>query len=1659
MTYPIQRGSLALLAIVAASTLTVALLAPASAAAATSAASPVSEGSPRANTFPERYSVNAAGDLAITGNTLMTCPASSSTCSEAQGGGGTSARFNNNSYSMVMVDIDDDPATINSSSADLQIPAQAPVLFAGLYWGAGASGDQAKGRPPVDAGTIRLRQPGATTYSTVTGSVTTLSTSGTNKTYAAFADVTGLVSAAGRGTYVVANVKGDLGVNHFAGWSLIVIYGDPAEPVRAMSVFDGLTSVSQGSPATIDVSGFRTPPTGPVRTALGVVAYEGDLGITGDQLLLNGSALSDVRRPATNYFNSSITTKTGRFAAKTPDFANQLGFDTGLIDATGRIANNATSATFRASSTGDQYYPAALTFSTELFSPRFAARKSVVDVDGDAVRAGDLLDYTLVLTNDVTVDNGDASIDTVITDALPDGATYVPGSLTVDGVAVADSGSIATVTDGALTLRVGTGADATRGGRLAIGASTIVTYSMRINADASDGAILSNDYRVAGTAATSGFAVTGVSNEARVTVVADTADLAIVKSVSPSALTAGQSATYTLRVSNAGPGSADSVDVTDSIPTGLTLISATGAEWSCAETAPSIRCTRPSLPAGADAPPIVVTVTVAEEAASTGSITNTAIVSSDTPDPDPSDNTSTLQTPIDRSADLAISKSHEGNAIPGASITYTVGARNEGPSVATGVVVDDVLPNYLSLVSASGEGWTCTTAIRCALDGSLAPGQSAEALTIVANILPTAPSQVGNTATVSGNEPDPTPGNNSATDESSTDRVFDGVESLSHPGKAIAGGPAIPVTVRSYNAGPGAVPAGADAVQTITLPAGTSLDGFSGTGWTCIPSTGSATSQPLTVLCALPLTIGWEADTSLSPLVLDIAVDAGETGDKTVAAILSTTSTVRDFDLANNKAVDIITLETGADLALTTVSSAVLIAGAPAKPLTFTVRNNGPIADSGPITVRFSRLSELALQPAAGSPWACTAPDDRVVCTLTGVPVAVGGTAPNLILSVSAPDPETLPGSFDLTGIVSSPQPDDDPSNDVATAPITIDTFADIWTAKTATPPTVNAGDTVTFTLTVSNGAPFGGPSAARDVYLNDDLGAGGLTIESITPDNSGLDCSASTISNVSCYLAILEFGSTASVTVVARTDASWTAPDRSFTNIVRATSSTPGGDRPPGQVTVTTDPSSRMELSKYIRGRAAGTQLTPGANATYTIDVANAGPTDARGAVITDTLPAQITPSVALGDGWICNIAGQRVTCATDRILPVGGAIPPIQVTGLVSPDAEGEVINGATVQPLSPGTPGDDTVTHRAGDVLDLDIAHFGPTLVTAGDDWRTTVSVRNNGPATEPGPIRVVVEEQSATPRRASGSGWVCDLDGRRVICTTPGPLSMGASLPAISIVSTTPPKGTQVDSVATVSGQRMDSDRSNNRSATSAVLERPADIAVRKQAQATTVAAGGTATYRVTVTNRGPGSTDDAQVIDSLPSGLSFDRSASDPRCSDEGASIQCSAGRALNSGASTTFRIVVRIDPALRGTVTNTVLASSSQPDPDPSNNRDRTSITVTPPTQPQIPLVSPPDTIKDRGQTELYERRPPTNAGQRARVTLTCTPILTRGTLTLGTPRGDVTYCRLVTRSDGSLWIDVPGTSPLSITLRLRAPAAPGFTAMDVTYRYRTSPG
>ena len=176
---------------------------------------------------------------------------------------------------------------------------------------------------------------------------------------------------------------------------------------------------------TIPVSGFQTPLSGPVRTKLGFVAYEGDRGLNGDSATLDGKALSDKVNAANNFFNSAISTGGQNITDKTPDYVNQLGFDAKLIGIDGFLANGATRATIGLKTSSDQYLPHVITFATDLYAPVIRAHKTVENLthpDGPT-RAGDRLRYTVTFANEGL----EAATGFVATDTIPADTTYVAG--------------------------------------------------------------------------------------------------------------------------------------------------------------------------------------------------------------------------------------------------------------------------------------------------------------------------------------------------------------------------------------------------------------------------------------------------------------------------------------------------------------------------------------------------------------------------------------------------------------------------------------------------------------------------------------------------------------------------------------------------------------------------------------------------------------------------------------------------------------------------------------------------------------------------------------------------------------------------------------------------------------------------------------------------------------------------------------------------------------------------------------------------------------------------------------------------------------------------------------------------------------------------------
>jgi uncharacterized repeat protein (TIGR01451 family) len=127
------------------------------------------------------------------------------------------------------------------------------------------------------------------------------------------------------------------------------------------------------------------------------------------------------------------------------------------------------------------------------------------------------------------------------------------------------------------------------------------------------------------------------SNEVKTSVL-PRADLSITKTVSAPAVNGGAQFTYKLTVKNAGPSTASTVTVSDTLPGGVTLLSASGSGWICSGN-PTVTCTLDSLPVGTAAD-IVLSVTTSTVG---GTIFNQASVISTTSDPNPSNNSATAQ--------------------------------------------------------------------------------------------------------------------------------------------------------------------------------------------------------------------------------------------------------------------------------------------------------------------------------------------------------------------------------------------------------------------------------------------------------------------------------------------------------------------------------------------------------------------------------------------------------------------------------------------------------------------------------------------------------------------------------------------------------------------------------------------------------------------------------------------------------------------------------------------------------------------------------------------------------------------------------------------------------------------------------------------------------
>jgi uncharacterized repeat protein (TIGR01451 family) len=225
--------------------------------------------------------------------------------------------------------------------------------------------------------------------------------------------------------------------------------------------------------------------------------------------------------------------------------------------------------------------------------------------------------------------------------------------------------------------------------------------------------------------------------------------LGITKTHSGSFAQGQTGATYTVTVTNLGPGStAGAISVLEIPPaTGMTVTGLAGTNWSC--NVGTLTCTRSdALAASASYEPITVTVSIASDAAS--SLTNKATVSG-------GGSTGTVSaldaTTITQAPDLTITKSHSGLFYQGQTgATYTLTVTNSSTAATAGTVsVVDTLPAGLTATGIGGTGWSCTLAtLTCTRSDVLAGSASYPAITLTVNVAANAAASVTNQATVSG---------------------------------------------------------------------------------------------------------------------------------------------------------------------------------------------------------------------------------------------------------------------------------------------------------------------------------------------------------------------------------------------------------------------------------------------------------------------------------------------------------------------------------------------------------------------------------------------------------------------------------------------------------------------------------------------------------------------------------------------------------------------------------------------------------------------------------------------------------------------------------------------------------------------------------------------
>ncbi|HUA16584.1 MAG TPA: C25 family cysteine peptidase [Verrucomicrobiae bacterium] len=304
----------------------------------------------------------------------------------------------------------------------------------------------------------------------------------------------------------------------------------------------------------------------------------------------------------------------------------------------------------------------------------------------------------------------------------------------------------------------------------ASGTPANITFVVKVTAGTASGTPI-NDTVSASSAVSDPNSANNSATAADVVATAAQADLVTTDSASPTTVAAGGNVTYSQSVTNKGPAAASGVTFTQTTPPNTTFQSITPpAGWTCG-TVPAvggtgaITCTDAvNLAVNGTANfSLILQVNSSTPSGTYITETDTATATNIVPSLTSNSAQATVVVANANSADVAIVKTATPNPVTqGTPLTYTLAVTNNGPASATNVTVTDTLPSVVTYLSSTTTQGSCSEAggtVTCLL-GTMASGDN-ETVSILT--IPGSAGIVSNTATVSADQTDPVPSNNSST--------------------------------------------------------------------------------------------------------------------------------------------------------------------------------------------------------------------------------------------------------------------------------------------------------------------------------------------------------------------------------------------------------------------------------------------------------------------------------------------------------------------------------------------------------------------------------------------------------------------------------------------------------------------------------------------------------------------------------------------------------------------------------------------------------------------------------------------------------------------------------------------------------------------------------